>query len=106
MNALNRFTMVLLVLAFSMPASLRAEDKIDPQGILAIAKITGACGIMDEMVSFQKKTKMEGGDDFVFRFWQTESARQGKTVQQMHDDCNQAISAYETLWKSMEPRKQ
>jgi hypothetical protein len=42
MNALNRFTMVLLVLAFSMPASLRAEDKIDPQGVLAIAKITGA----------------------------------------------------------------
>jgi hypothetical protein len=106
MERTYRFILALLVLTFSMPVALRAEDTIDPQGILAIAKITGACGIMDEMVSFQKKTKMEGGDDFVFRFWQTESARQGKTVQQMHDDCNKAISAYDFLWKSTEPHKQ
>jgi hypothetical protein len=101
-----KFILALLVLTLSMPSVLRAEDKIDPQGVLAIAKITGACGIMDEMISFQTKTKMAGGDDFVARFWQAESARQGKTVQQMSDDCNKAIGAYDNLWKSMEPQKQ
>lgn len=94
----------LLIASFNVAAN--AEEKVDPQGVLAIAKITGACGIMDEMISFQKKTKLPGGDDFVARFWQAESARQGKTVQQMSDDCNKAIGAYDNLWKSMEPQKQ
>jgi hypothetical protein len=95
---------IFLVIPLSLSIAAE-EEKIDPQAPLAIAKIAGACGIMDEMIDFQKKTQLEGGNEFVTRFWQAESARQGKTVEQMSDDCNKAIAMYGQLWKAMEPPK-
>lgn len=85
---------------YTSPAN--AEENIDPQGILAIAKIAGACGIMDEMIDFQKKTQLEGGNEFVTRFWHAESARRGMTVEETSEQCNQAIVTYDKLWTSMD----
>lgn len=100
-----RIFLAIMAILFPLSFSIAAEEgAIAPQAHLAIAKIAGACGIMDEMIDFQKKTKMEGGDEFVTRFWQTESARQGKTVEQVSDDCNRSITMYGQLWKAMEPQ--
>lgn len=102
----SRIFIIILAAFLCTVVNASAGEEIEPQGFLAIAKVTGACGIMNEMISFQEKTKMTAGDDFVVRFWQAESARQGKTVQQMIESCNKAISAYDNLWKLMEQQKQ
>jgi hypothetical protein len=98
-------SVVLMLTILFTPAllSYASETYGDPREVLALAKVTGACGIMDSMIDFQKKTQLEGGDEFVTRFWLFESARRGMTVQQVSDQCNSAISAYDKMWRSMEP---
>jgi hypothetical protein len=103
MNIKYLAPILLLVLTIFI-SSAQAKDKIEMQGILAVAKIAGACGILDEMIAFQTKTKMLGGDEFVTRLWQTEAARQGKTVEQLSNDCNRAISAYDKIWKASDSK--
>jgi len=98
----------LIVLCFAgIPAgAVHAQEKMEPQAILATAKIAGACGILDEMIDFQRKTKLPGGDEFVSRFWLAESARRGMTVKEVSDQCNKAISIYDSLWKAAQSPKQ
>jgi hypothetical protein len=76
----------------------RSQGSADPKGVLAIAKITGACGILDSMIHFQKTTRMPGGDEFVTRFWTVESARLGISVEQLSSRCNRATKAYNEMW--------
>jgi len=80
----------------------RGEDDRSVQGILATAKMAGACGIMDSLIHFQKTTKINGGDDFVARFWALEATRLGMSVKQYSDQCSGAVSAYDRLWKTGE----
>jgi hypothetical protein len=89
-----------VALALVMPAS--AQGDLSPQGILATGKMAGACGILDSMIQFQKSTRMEGGEAFVLRFWGVEAARLGMSVQQLSEQCNQSVSAYDTLWSAAE----
>ena len=79
-----------------------AEDNTDVHGILAIAKFTGACGVMDSMINLQETTKLEGGDEFVLRFWKVEAARLGMTVQEFSKQCDDAVEAYNKLWNLAE----
>lgn len=97
---------VIGALVFSlllMPA--RAEDGLTVQGTLAIAKMTGACGILHSMMQFQENTKLQGGDEFVVRFWAVEAARLGLTTQELAEHCNKSVTAYDKLWKLAEPEK-
>ncbi len=87
-----------LLSTFSLPVS--AQDELTAQGILATGKMAGACGILDSMINFQKTTKMESGNAFVLRFWEVEAARLGMSVEQLSNQCNQAVSAYDKLWKA------
>ncbi len=101
MKAASKFIVVAATsLALGMPAS--AQDDLSAQGILAIGKMTGACGIMDSMIQFQKTTRMEGGEAFVLRLWEVEAARLGMSVQQLSEQCNKSVSAYDTLWSTAE----
>ncbi len=75
-----------------------ADDELTLQGMLATAKIAGACGIMDSMIDLQKTTKLAGGDEFVTRFWTVEAARLGLTVEQLSDRCTKAIAGYDKMW--------
>ena len=97
MKLLTRIAIVALTFTISIQCWAK-DDGISMQGMLATSKIAGACGILDSLIHFQKTTKMNGGDEFVSRFWSVEAARQGLTVQQLSDRCNKAISAYGTFW--------
>jgi hypothetical protein len=76
-----------------------AKDELLIQDILSVAKMTGACGILQAQSAFQANTKLEGGDKFVERFWSTEATRLGKTSDQYIKDCQASITAYESMWK-------
>ncbi|MBN8964342.1 MAG: hypothetical protein J0H89_02945 [Rhizobiales bacterium] len=85
-------------LAISMPA--QAQGTVDAPSILSVAKLTGACGIMDAMIHFQKTTRLPGGDEFVARFWAVEAARLGVTVKQPSDRCDAAVKSYNSIWSA------
>jgi hypothetical protein len=90
-----------VVAGLSIQTPAMAQEGPSLQGILASAKIAGACGILDQMIDFQKKTQLEGGDKFVSRFWYAESARMGLSVQEMSEQCNQAIEFYQRAWDAL-----
>lgn len=90
---------LVLVCVLAFIGSARGDDSPSIQGMLAISKMAGACGILQQMSAFQAATKLEGGDEFVQRFWSTEAARLGKTPEEYIAGCNSAISAYEKLWE-------
>ncbi|MDG6348577.1 hypothetical protein QAA18_07445 [Luteimonas sp. 8-5] len=93
-------TATVLVLGLSVPAS--AQNEPSGQGLLVVAKMTGACGILNSMIQFQTSTQMAGGEEFVARFWNVEAARLGLTVQQLSDQCDESIGAYDRIWKALE----
>ena len=80
-------------------STVTAKDELSMQDILSVAKMTGACGILQAQSAFQANTKLEGGDKFVERFWNTESTRLGKTPDQYTKDCQASITAYASMWK-------
>lgn len=92
--------MFLLALGLALPAP--AQDDVSARGFLAVAKMAGACGILDSMIQFQASTRMEGGEAFVLRFWEVEAARLGKSLPQLSETCNDAVGTYDRLWSAME----
>ena len=98
MKSLQNAVLTLAIVFTVTTQSWAQEEGVTVQGMLATAKYAGACGILDSLVHFQKTTKMDGGDEFVSRFWTVEAARLGLTVQQLSDRCNEAITAYGKFW--------
>ena len=89
---------LLLLASASAPHAQRPVDgAISIESLLAVGKGAGACGIMTLQVEFQHTTKMASGDEFIVRFWTTEAARLGMTLQGYIDHCKQALSAYGRL---------
>jgi len=96
-------TGVLGLVVGSWVTTARAQDDLNVQSLMAIAKMSGACGILDSQLTFQQTTKLPGGDEFVVRFWRVEATRLGLAMQEYSDRCDQAIAAYDRLWKASEP---
>ena len=95
----NMICAVMVLLPMTLAGSVAtANDELTLQGMLATAKIAGACGIMDSMIDLQRTTKLAGGDEFVTRFWSVEAARLGLTVEQLSDRCTKAIAGYDKMW--------
>ena len=80
-----------LLTCFTVPA--RAGD-IEVDGVLAAAKLSGACGVFKQMVHFQEATQMPGGEEFISRFISTESSRLGWTNIEYAENCKKAVKLY------------
>ena len=96
---LRLLTICAAFLGVLCASTVTAKDDLSMQDILSVAKMTGACGILQAQSAFQANTKLEGGDKFVERFWSTEAARLGKSPDQYIKDCQVSITAYESMWK-------
>lgn len=83
-----------------------AEDELSAQGIMAISKAAGACGILNSMLYFQKSTQMPEGDKFIVRFWTAEAARLGESIEKYSEKCNKAIASYNKLWNALDETNQ
>jgi len=105
---MRRFVAVFLVVCFVLgffAQSAHAEVATNPQGVLALSKLVGACGIVMQIIDFQAATKMDGGDEFVARFVKTETSRMGLTEEEFFKKCEQSAEAYQLLFNSMEQEK-
>lgn len=102
---MKRLTILLLAM---MPVLVQAEDLSDSLGaadhsigdLLITAKMTGMCGVIETMMNFQETTQMDGGFEFIERFWSSEAARLGWTVGEMMLLCNSSVAAYEQ-WQEL-----
>ncbi len=86
----------ITILVFSSLS--KAEDKQDNMNeiisMMVVAKATGMCGVLSQMINFQETTKMPGGDEFIIRFLNTEAARLGKTVNDYVGECPAIVEKY------------
>ncbi|MEW8442024.1 MAG: hypothetical protein AB2689_28085, partial [Candidatus Thiodiazotropha taylori] len=98
----KRKILLSAILATSLYQTVHADTNGSGQEVLVVAKIAGACGILDSIINFQKTTKMPGGDEFVSRFWSVEAARMGISIEQLSQRCDKAVVMYDKLWGAME----
>lgn len=94
-----KFLTFVLVFAST---SANAGDEASIQDMLLVSKMTGVCGVMQQMAAFQSSTKIPGGSEFTKRFWQTEFARLGKSQETFLKECEGSIAAYNQLWQASE----
>ena len=93
----QRYLAGLLLL---IPSVSWADDiaSLSDTELLAAAKLSGACGIIGQMASFQDSTKMPGGTEFLNRFMSTEAARLGWTLDQYLSNCRNALNTYQAYY--------
>ncbi|KZN61527.1 hypothetical protein [Pseudoalteromonas luteoviolacea] len=92
---------VILLSTISFGAYSSNDDTAPLIEMLIIDKHTGACGMIQQMASFQSSTKMEGGAEFIQRFVNTEAARLGKTSNEFIKECEESIARYSGTMKAL-----
>jgi hypothetical protein len=74
------------------------EPALSLESLLVIGKASGACGILNLQLQFQSNTKMEGGNEFIVRFWTTEAARLGMTLEEYATThCTSSLASYDRV---------
>ena len=96
------YSLLVVAIIFGFSQATYSTENSEMLTILSTAKIAGACGILDSMIDFQAKTKLDGGNEFVSRFWTLEAARLGLSVEELSNNCNAAILQYDQYWKIVE----
>lgn len=91
---INKLKLAVLAMAISFNASAGGSDA----RFLVGAKLHGMCGTFGELARFQKATKMKGGDEFIERFLNTESARLGMSPKRLFELCDQARDEYTMMY--------
>jgi hypothetical protein len=93
------YVFLLTIGTYALAAEKSEESVLE---LLVTAKFSGGCGVITQMASFQQSTKMPGGDEFLGRFLNTESARLGMTVKQYLEQCRQSTQMYQTYYDEFE----
>lgn len=91
---------ILSLASMSAIADKQTHDMM--KDMLISAKFSGMCGALQQMVTFQQSTKMEGGDKFIARFGMTEAARLGMTDKEFFSTCEKSIEKYSFYTKMAE----
>lgn len=95
---------LLFALAVVTTSAAQAPD-LNLQSFLVVGKAAGACGILTQQLIFQETTQMSGGNEFVVRFWTTESARLGMSLEQYAEHCKRSVSSYDKMFQAAEQVK-
>ena len=98
----NAILALSLTVLSSFQSAFAGDDleATDPLAVLlANSKLAGACGILDQMIDFQKKTKLDGGDTFVVPFWYFEASRLGFSVKELASQCDKSIELHAVVFE-------
>lgn len=98
---LSRYVFIPLLLISSTSWAEKSDSESGLE-LLVTAKMSGACGILGQMVSFQESTKMAGGTQFLNRFMTTEAARLGFTLDQYVANCRAVHEKYQVIYDALE----
>ena len=102
-DSMQNLALILILLASPFGhANEAAESTLE---IMVVSKMTGLCGALSQMVTFQEATKMEGGDAFMIRFFTAEAARLGHTLDAFVEQCKDTTQYYQALYTELESAK-
>ena len=96
---------IFAVLIGLLSVNVQANENKALIDILVTAKTTGMCGTLKQLTAFQESTKMEGGDEFIMRFINTEAARLGKNIPDFLKLCEESVAIYTRTMKSLDYEK-
>lgn len=98
-----KYMFIALSFAFLvLPLShVYADSKTDLLSLLASAKITGTCEVMDQMIEFQETNQIPGGDAFIAEFQKSESQRKKISEEEMSEYCNTAVMTFTRMWNTL-----
>jgi len=94
---------VVYVFCFLLLATTPARAEVSPQGALMVANVAGECEMLYSMIEFQKQSNIQGGEEYVAKFWSAEAAKMKLTVEQLSDRCKKSTAAYDKVWDSLVP---
>lgn len=98
-----RTILIVIGLSFTFPS--QAETSNDQLlGIMAVSKMAGLCGAVQQMAHFQDSTKLKGGEDFIYRFVGMEAARLGMDHQIFLKKCELAIQTYDRYVQTIDSK--
>lgn len=83
-----------LTLSIGLSFGAVAEEDFSMQSLMALGKLTGLCGIFTSQLIFQDSTIMPNGDEFLVRYWTTEAARLGMTLEELGSTCKTSVEKY------------
>ena len=86
--------MVVMIVTILFASSSHGSGNKEILEALQIAKVAGMCGALKQITSFQETTQMPGGNEFILRFFQTESARLGMELQDFLKSCIDSTDEY------------
>lgn len=105
----TKWIWLVLSLVVTSGTSSQETKESDPVGeLIALSKFTGGCGILSLQGQFQQNTKLEGGEQFMFRFWSTEAARIGMTLEKYVEQCKKSgelLKVYQDALNTPAPGK-
>jgi len=93
-----RKILLLAIILSSSVSSVSAKES-EVSGVMAAAKFSGGCGIFRQMFIFQESTQMPGGEDFIMRFLNTETARLGYSQEEYFEICKKSTEMYKEIVK-------
>jgi hypothetical protein len=102
-----RLWLCLISVLYSLNTTAQPAQQADDSendfviDLMVVAKATGMCGALTQLVNFQESTKMSGGDEFVFRFLSTEAARLGYTTEQFLAICPPSVERYNSVMEML-----
>ena len=76
------------------------HNKLDE--IIKEAQIAGAYGMMSQIISFQVKTKMKGGDEFIIKFINTKAESLGLTSEEFVKNLKNIDDEFKIYMKILE----
>lgn len=100
-----RYALVLITALLSWPVSAEEPDSGSEfaRSLLVTGKMSGGCGIMKLQIQFQENTGLEGGTNFIARFWTAEAARLGMTLEEYAEQCHKVVGSYREFYNMLAP---
>lgn len=74
--------------------------------VITLSKVNGACGILTQQFDFQTTTQMNGGAEFLMRFWSTETARLGTDLDAFTMHCHNVETFMGEILDTLDTLKQ
>ncbi|WP_019528469.1 hypothetical protein [Dasania marina] len=98
---MNNILLLTLIFTFSIPAlSNEKKDSSEfARELMVIGKMSGACGIFKLQIQFQENTGLDGGSKFVERFWRSEAAKLGMSLEEYATQCHDTLKKYTSYSK-------
>lgn len=90
---MHKIMFVCLSLLISLPSLAEGNQELLEK--LAVAKMTGLCGAVQQMARFQSTTQLKNGEEFIDKFVDAEAARLGIHRAQFLKGCELASRKYD-----------